>query len=209
MSEALISDAELSPRGPTEVLRSGRGSTPYRPANASALLSLPVVRPGQLWYVQFSSTEPPLAPLEYRALTTANVVIYDGALAPIVAASLPIGGYAELAASHDQAAERCLRFARDGWSVARLVDPRNGWIDGLRQLSERLLRVPATAALPVSIIVSAGVRYKNIETELSKLGDVAERLGFDQPIATTVIVEGIEAGTAPRFVVASANGLAG
>jgi hypothetical protein len=206
MSETLISDADLSPWKPTEVLRS---PTLYRPANVSALLSLPAVQPGQVWYVQFVSTEPSLAPLEYRALTTANVVIYDGALAPIVAGSLPIGGYAERAAARDRMTERCIRFARDGWSVARVVDPQSGWIDGLRQLSDRLLRTPAAAAVPVSIIVNAAGSYKKIEAAAAELGNVTERLGLGQPVTMTVIFDGIGTGTAPRFVVTSANGLAG
>ena len=59
--------------------------------------------------------------IEYRALTTANLVIYDRPLAKTLATILPLGGYAEPAASIDQSQdrplERCLSFAQDGWSV--------------------------------------------------------------------------------------------
>jgi hypothetical protein len=208
MSEALISDAELSPREPTEVLRSGAAPNPCRRANGSALLSLPGMRPGQLWYVQFPSTQPALAPFEYRAMT-ANVVIYDRALASIVAGALPLGGYAELAAVYDRAAERGLRFASEGWSVARLVDPQRGWIDDLRHLSRKRLPALTSTVSPVSVIVNIGDRYKTIEAELSELGDIAASLGLDQPFTMTVIFDGSGSGTAPRFAVASANGLAG
>jgi hypothetical protein len=205
MSEAL-SDADLSPWEPTNVVR---GRVPRLQANALALASLPAMQPGQLWYVQLASTEPALAPLEYRALTTANVVIYDAALAPIVAGSLPLGGYAELAAPRDRAVERCLRFASEGWSVARLVDSKEGWIDGLRQLSQRLLPASTAAVMPVSVIVNTDGSYKKIETELSELVDVAERVSLEPPVAMTIILDRIAAGTAPRFAVAAANGLAG
>jgi hypothetical protein len=88
---------------------------------------LPVMRPGQLWLVELPAAAPEFAPLEHRALRNANVVIYDRALAPTVAHFLPLGGYAEPVASSDgqrgAGAERCVRFARDGWSVARLFSP--------------------------------------------------------------------------------------
>src|SRR5260370_27667976 len=98
--------------------------------------ALPVMRPGQLWLVELPATRPEFAPLEYRALSNANVVIYDRALAPTVARFLPLGGYAEPAASSDGQSgagfARCVRFARDGWSVARLFYPGfqsgRGWL---------------------------------------------------------------------------------
>jgi hypothetical protein len=91
MSEALVSGTDLSASKSREILHSAGA---YGSENAIALPSLPAVQPGQLWYLQFPSTAPALAPLEYRALATANVVIYDGSLASIVAGFLPLGGYA-------------------------------------------------------------------------------------------------------------------
>src|SRR5260370_16833519 len=61
--------------------------------------ALPVMRPGQLWLVELPTTTPKFAPLEYRALSNANVVIYDRALAPTVACFSPLGGDSEPAAS--------------------------------------------------------------------------------------------------------------
>src|SRR6266851_5307684 len=123
--------------------------------------ALPTVQPGQLWFVELPAAELELSPLEYRALTTANVVIYDRSLAPTVARFLPLGGYAEPAAPSDGASdatwERCLRFARDGWSVARLVDPRvKSVADKIGLLSERLLTPKAPADLPVLVFANAG-----------------------------------------------------
>ena len=209
MSEAWASVPDLSLGEPTEVLRRRTGRASYRPAIGTGPARLPRVRPGELWYVQFLSRQPRLSPLEYSALTTANAVIYDRALAPIVANWLPIGGYAELGAPRDRAAERCLRFTSDGWSVARLVDLQSDWVDDLRHLSARLLRVPASAASSVSVIVNAGGSYQKIEAELPELGDISRVFGSGEPVTMTIIIDGLETGTAPHFVVASANGLAG
>src|SRR5690348_7194250 len=72
-----------------------------RLAKTVGCAELPVMRPGQLWLVEFPATTPELAPLEYRAVSDANVVIYDSALGPTVARHLSFGGYAEPAASSD------------------------------------------------------------------------------------------------------------
>ena len=88
---------------PTAMDRSGglpvtpRGRHGHRSARAVGSMELPAVQPGQLWCVELPS-EPTFSQLEYRALTTANVVIYDRVLAPTVARFLPIRGYAEPAA---------------------------------------------------------------------------------------------------------------
>ena len=74
-------------------------------AGAVDLPALPTVGPSQLWYVELPSAERKFSPLEYQVLTTANVVIYDRALASTVARFLPIGGYAEPAAPSNHASE--------------------------------------------------------------------------------------------------------
>src|SRR5262249_7460422 len=60
---------------------------------------LPDIQPGKVWVVEQTSTELRLSSLAHRAISAANVVIYDRALDPIVAANLPLGGYAEPAPS--------------------------------------------------------------------------------------------------------------
>jgi len=208
MSEALISEPGLSlweanPLSPDSVHRVGRTVFVTSPETLQA------VQPGQLWYVELPSTEPAISPLEYRALMTANVVIYDRALESAVASFLPLGAYAEPAGSRDTVTERCFRFLRDGWSVARLVDPRGERTDIVRQLAERLLQVEAPASLAVSVFANAYGKYEKIAAELDQLGDAIDARGFDQPITLTIVFSGIGVGAAPRFVVASANGLAG
>ena len=119
---------------------------------------LPTVQPGQLWLVELPPGEAELAPLEYLALTAANVVIYDRALASTVARLLPLGGYAEPAPEGDEAGEtaleRCVGFVRDGWSVARLARPAiagiSGRADKFGRLFERLLALDMPVALSLA-----------------------------------------------------------
>ena len=142
MSEALIREAGSLLSEFTDLPVSTNGWSPYRSQTAGECPKLPTLQAGQLWYVELPSTEFAFSPLEYQALTTANVVIYDRALATTVARLMPIGGYAEPATPRGDASDgfdRCIRFARDGWSVARLVRPGRRRVDMLRQLTERLL----------------------------------------------------------------------
>lgn len=180
--------------------------------------ALPVMRPGQLWLVELPATTPEFAPLEYRALSNANVVIYDRALAPTVACFLPLGGYAEPAASSDGQSgagfARCVRFARDGWSVARLFYPgfQSGRerLDKVRQLSHRLLTIEMADDLPVQIFVSgARGRYERNETRLCRLDEIIAAYASVRSSTFTIVLDAIDTGSAPRFSVASANGLAG
>jgi hypothetical protein len=178
---------------------------------------LPVMRAGQLWLVELPAAAPEFAPLEHRALRNANVVIYDRALAPTVAHFLPLGGYAEPVASGDgqrgAGAERCVRFVRDGWSVARLFSPgfHSGGerIDTIRQLSHRLLS-EMPAGLPVRIFVSAGRgRYERNETQLCRLDAIIASYASVRSSTFTIVLDVTDTGGEPRFSVASANGLAG
>ena len=82
----------------------------------------------------------PLSPLASSALASANVVIYDRALARLVAKFLPLGSYAEPwspdpEASGPPLAPRALKFAAEGWSVAQLVEARPCWRERLRELA--------------------------------------------------------------------------
>jgi hypothetical protein len=179
---------------------------------------LPVVRPGQLWLVELPATPPEFAPLEYRALNNANVVVYDRALAPTVAGLLPLGGYAEPVASSDgqrgAGAERCVRFVRDGWSVARLLYPRfhsgRERLDEIRELSRRLLTLELPADLPIQIFVSEGRgRYERNETQLHRLDAIIAAYASVRSSTFTIVLAVTDTGDTQRFSVASANGLAG
>src|SRR5947207_11623703 len=99
------------PRRPT----SGRRE---RPENAAA----PIAGPGRLSLIERCGGEPGLTSAEQAALAGANIIVYERSLAALVAAVLPLGGYAEPAPEARQSPnrpvfERCLNFALDGWSV--------------------------------------------------------------------------------------------
>jgi hypothetical protein len=179
---------------------------------------LPVVRPGQLWLVELPATAPDFAPLEYRALSNANVVIYDRVLAPTVARLLPLGGYAEPAAPSDgrpgAGSERCVRFVRDGWSVARLFYPcfQSGRdrFHKIRQLWHPLLGLAMPADLLVQIFVSAGRgRYERSETQLSRLDTIIAGYASVRSSTFTIVLDVTDTRGVPRSCVALANGLAG
>jgi hypothetical protein len=81
---------------------------------------LPGVLPGQIWLVEHGAGMP-LSPLDRVLLGGANVVLYDRALASLVAQVLPLGAYAEPLAGVEPASgpaitPRALDFATEGWS---------------------------------------------------------------------------------------------
>ena len=79
----------------------------------------------------------------------------------------------------------------------------------LRQLTERLLRVAAPPALSASVFANTGSGYENIEAELDQLGGIVDAWSFSRSPTLTIVFGAIGTGSAPRFSVASANGLAG
>ncbi len=190
----------------------GRGSA--IPVEAPAL---PKLEPGQLWFIELPPTAPALSPLEYRALMTANVVVYDRALASVVAGVLPLGGYGEPAAISDAAlalaGERCRRFARDGWSVVRLVDPRvlsgRQRVEKIQQLAGRLLTAEG-AKLPILVFANEGDgRYTTGAADLGEFAELIDTGGLGQSPTLTVIFASTDTAATPRVSVAAANGLAG
>jgi hypothetical protein len=218
MSEALISDHRSLTWEATKLLPSGKACDWRRSASAVEAPALPIVQPGQLWFVELPSAGPALSPLEYRALTTANVVIYDRVLAQTVARFLPLGGYAEPAAPsdgvHDAAAERCLHFARDGWSVARLIVPgvlsERERVEKIRRLSARVLNSEGPVDRQVLVFANAGAgRYAKGAAELDELAEIVETGGVEQSPTLTIVFDAIDTAPTPHFLVASANGLAG
>jgi hypothetical protein len=214
MSETVADELGALRWDPTSALAVPDASDQWQAAPTLGFSELPVIRRGQLWFVELPESGPGLAPFEYGGLTTANIVVYDPALAPAVARHLPLGSYAEPAASNGVASERCIRFARNGWSVARLLHPRirSGWeqLDRMRQLSQELLALKTPADLPIQIFVARGSgRYEKNEARVDRLD--AEIAAHASAISSTfiIILDVTEAVDAPRFSIASANGLAG
>jgi hypothetical protein len=174
----------------------------------------PTVLPGQLWLIEMAANEKTRSALEIAAITTANVVIYDRALAPVVAQYLRLGGYAEPHSTNragpDRTLARCLQFARDGWSVAWLVEPgslRSGRADEVRELSARLTAANPSAMCSMFRLADPDTRGCRGSAERgAPAGLVAShrrtaRLG--------IVVDAGLGGAAPRISVASSNGLAG
>ena len=124
------------------------------------------VKPGQVWLIEHSLARP-LLPGDCAALTSADVVIYDRALAPVVASVLPIGAYAE-AASLDVShagrvlSMRALGFAFDGWSVAQLVEPHTDRSARLRLASDALMALGCAGDLPVLVIAKGALSISKV-----------------------------------------------
>jgi len=102
-----------------------------------------------------------LSELDRDALTSANVVIYDRALAGVVADVLPLGGYAEPLSFGCQAAgralsPRALQFAADGFSVVQLVEASPCWRERLHQAPRELSQVGDSRIATVRLIEKQG-----------------------------------------------------
>ena len=172
------------------------------------------VRPGQLWFAEITPMEPAPASLEHQALTSANVIIYHRALAPTVSRFLPLGGYAEPAApsrlSFDATWDRCLRFAREGWSVARLVRPSREQLTAeIRNLSRLLLgRGLAPDLVAVFANLGDGV-YEKSQMALCELDAALGLGGFAEALPLTILCDVVQSGAFPHASAASTNGLAG
>jgi hypothetical protein len=209
MPPALITDISLSSPATSNGLRH---DVPSSAEETSVDISDDAIL---LWLIEVSPSETTLSPLAHEAITTANVVIYDRALASIVAAALPLGGYAETAASSSDAAdptmERCLRFVLDGWSVVRLVDhdkARGQQTRRTRHLAERLAARKYSDDLPVLLFMNAdGGRHRAIATRLSALDIELDAAGRQGGLAISFGAIATAAGRGLRAVMS--NGLAG
>ena len=193
--------------------RTSRPKTAQQPSGADPVALLPVteqptIEPGQLWLVEFPVAEAEISALERHAVANANVVIYDRALADTVAAVLSLGGYAEPATGDGMG--RCLQFARDGWSVARLIEPQhNGRAIGecLSALAARLGAAGDPSDVRITLHSDGHahsdlqVRLDKVETTLIRDGNCEER--------RTAVFRATSAPAIPAMALVSGNGLAG
>jgi hypothetical protein len=171
---------------------------------------LPVIAPGQLWLVELAPAEVPPAPV-HHALDGANVVIYDRALTEAVADELPLGGYAEPASGSEAAASRSVRFARDGWSVARLLpaglSPRER-TRRVQDVVDELAAAKVAGRLPVTILADAadGIEER-IEARFDDLTAIVASFPRDTRLA--IVIDAFAGSTGARLHAVAANGLAG
>jgi siroheme synthase len=172
----------------------------------------PAIRPGQIWLIeQLSATV--LFSFDRDALTSADVVIYDRALAPLVARFLPIGAYAEpwspdVQATGSTISARALQFAAEGWSVVQLVEARPGRRERLRDAVGALKPLSGGNDLPlVAIAKTTAGRHRRWEGCLRNSSDLIDEFGDDDPL-TLVFGPLVIRHPAPAYAFA-ANGLAG
>jgi siroheme synthase len=175
-------------------------------------LPLTSVDPSQIWLIEHDPSAA-LCALDRAVLTRANVVLYDRALAALVAQALPIGAYAEplpatSAAAGPAIAPRALDFAGEGWSVVQLVAAGPAWRARLPILPPALLRAHRSGALPVRVIVkTAGDRHHEWDASLDEFAELVRETGNDEPLT---LVFGPFASRHPAQPHAfTANGLAG
>lgn len=173
---------------------------------------LPTVKPGQIWFIEHASAAA-LFPCDRHALTGVDVVIYDRALAPVVASVLPIGAYAEPLSLEPPAAglaiaPRALGFAAEGWSVAQLVETRAKRHASLQLASEALISLGCASDLPVLAIAKTPPdRYQEQVACLQVLPGLADEFaGHD---LLTLIFGPLVARYSAQSYAVAANGLAG
>jgi len=187
------------------------GTSPCRQSNDAARQTLPTVRPGQIWLVELPVEGAPFAPA-CHVLDSANVVIYDRGLENAVAEALPVHGYAEpAAAANEAAAVRCVRFARDGWSVARLLPtglPQRERTRRVQDFVDQLAAAGLPGRLPVSILAEGadGIEER-LEARFDDLTTVVASFPRDTRLA--IVIEAFPGGVAARLHAVAANGLAG
>ena len=170
------------------------------------------VKPGQIWLIE-QAPATPLFPCDRTALTDADVVLYDRALAAAAARVLRAGAYAEPLPRAAQAAgfavsPRALTLAAQGWSVAQLVDTRSERSLRLQCAAEALLSLGCAEELPV-LIITKRTPYWQREREacLRSLPSLAGELS-DKDSLSLVFGPVVARYPAPCHAFA-ANGLAG
>jgi hypothetical protein len=197
----------------SEIIPSNYIATPpRRPRLGAAPAALPAITPGQLWLIELPVDG--AAPASVRhALDGVNVVIYDRALAGAVAEALPFGSYAEPASTQSDAiAARCVRFARDGWSVARLMPACVSQRERTRRVQDvvdELAAARVAGRLPVSILAeTADGIEERYEARFDDLAAIVDSHPGDTLLA--IVIDAFGDAVAPaRLHAVAGNGLAG
>jgi hypothetical protein len=172
----------------------------------------PTVDPGQIWLVE-QDPESPLSAVDCDALTSANDVIYDRALAPLVAQVLPTGGYAEPLPATGHAtgpaiAPRALALASQGWSVVQLVEASPSGRLRMASLPPALVWAGGAVRLPVRVIAKAGAdQHRMLDLGLHELTEFLGELATDELL--TVVFGPVIVHNVVQAHAFTANGLAG
>jgi hypothetical protein len=166
---------------------------------------LPALEAGQIWVIEISPTSELSTP-HWAIMTTGNVIIYDRSLEAIVADALPLGGYAEPEAEA-KTAQRCVQFARDGWSVVRLLDRQTPAIRRIAHLQELAQCWQRATAIHKSAVFWAAGNGEGAR-RITPAGDIDRELAatIDQSNLTVVFTA---TGAVPISAATPANGLAG
>ena len=166
-------------------------------------------KPGEIWFIE-QALGSPLGARDRGALTSANVVLYERALAPLVASVLPIGAYAEALPANADAAlsPRAVNFAGEGWSVAQLVGKRSGSEGRMPGISTALTSLARLGDLPVLITAkNAAGRSRVWDACLQTAPDILRDLSDDTLV--TLVVGPLPLRYAAPTHALAANGLAG
>jgi sulfate transport system ATP-binding protein len=173
-----------------------------------SVLSTPLaIAAGELWLIDLPPTNGEPNWLQRDALTRANVIVYDRSLTDLVAAVMPLGGYAE--PTDGDGLARAFQFIRDGWSVVRLTArPQSGNREnGRRTLVQELLEA---GALPDwSFRRLAEGRSNWISGAESRLASVGSFLRGSLEDRAGAVVVRVAAETASGLCSVASNGLAG
>jgi len=171
------------------------------------------VEPGQIWLIEQIS-DAAICPLDRDALTSANVVVYDRALAPLVAKILPLGGYAEPLSRDARTAgsaisPRALEFAADGWSVVQLVEAHSGCRKRLQDAIAALRPANGSGDLAVRVIAKGTTadHRQTRDASVRSLAGLIDEFGDEDPL--TLIFGPFFVRHPARSQVFTANGLAG
>lgn len=173
---------------------------------------LPGVLPGQIWLVEHGAGMP-LSPLDRAVLAAANVVLYDRALASLIAQVLPLGAYAEPLAGVEPASgpaitPRALDFATEGWSVVQFVTAGPAWRARLATLPPALLRARRDGVLPVRVVAEgSGGHERAFDAGRDEFAELIREFGDNEQL-TLVFGPLATLGPVPAHAF-TANGLAG
>jgi hypothetical protein len=173
---------------------------------------LPGVLPGQIWVVEHD-TGMPLSPLDRAVLIGANVVLYDRALASLIAQLLPLGAYAEPLPGVEPATgpaimPRALDFAAEGWSVVQLVAAGPAWRARLAALPPALFRASRDGALPVRVVAKdSGGHERAFDAGRDDFAELIRGFGDGEPL--TLVLGPLAAPRPAPAYAFTANGLAG